>query len=172
MIAETTGAVLIAAKIFGVTAPIAIERVVATTIASGRGSLHSAGRTLGLLSVIGTAAETGADPNTGALKPGVDGGSLRSPPSAHIGMRSPITLAKSGFGQTAVVFRVTPSCARPSAGGAHWKIERTARKTYRTRDQAKADVFDYIERFYNPTRRHSTLGHLSPMDFEKRPQLA
>lgn len=47
------------------------------------------------------------------------------------------------------------------------KTERTARKTYRTRDQAKADVFDYIERFYNPTRRHSTLGYLSPMDFEK-----
>jgi putative transposase len=48
------------------------------------------------------------------------------------------------------------------------KTERTASKTYRTRDQAKADVFDYIERFYNPTRRHSTLGYLSPMEFEKR----
>ena len=46
--------------------------------------------------------------------------------------------------------------------------ERVARKTYRTRDQARADVFDYIERFYNPTRRHSTLGYLSPMDFEKK----
>src|SRR6185503_6587170 len=32
------------------------------------------------------------------------------------------------------------------------KIERTERKTYRTRGQAKADVFDYIERFYNPRR--------------------
>ena len=32
------------------------------------------------------------------------------------------------------------------------KTERTARKTYRTRDQAKADVFDYIECFYNPRR--------------------
>ena len=53
-----------------------------------------------------------------------------------------------------------------------FKTERTARKTYRSRDQAKADVFDYIERFYNPTRRHSTLGYLSPMDFEKRAQLA
>jgi transposase InsO family protein len=38
------------------------------------------------------------------------------------------------------------------------KTERTARRTYRTRDEAKADVFDYIERFYNPKRRHSTLG--------------
>ena len=36
------------------------------------------------------------------------------------------------------------------------KTERTARKLYRTRDEAKADVFDYIERFYNPRRRHST----------------
>jgi putative transposase len=52
------------------------------------------------------------------------------------------------------------------------KTERTARKTYRTRDQAKADVFDYIERFYNPKRRHSTLGYLSPMEFEKQMFLA
>src|SRR6188768_2552203 len=44
------------------------------------------------------------------------------------------------------------------------KTERTARKVYRTRDAARADVFDYIERFYNPRRRHSTLGYLSPMD--------
>jgi putative transposase len=48
------------------------------------------------------------------------------------------------------------------------KIERTNRKTYRTRDEAKPDVFDYIERFYNPRRRHSTLGYLSPMEFEKQ----
>ena len=52
------------------------------------------------------------------------------------------------------------------------KTERVARKTYRTRDQARADVFDYIERFYNPTRRHSTLGYLSPMDFEKQAHVA
>ena len=52
------------------------------------------------------------------------------------------------------------------------KTERIARKTYRTRNQARADVFDYIERFYNPTRRHSTLGYLSPMDFEKLANVA
>ena len=46
------------------------------------------------------------------------------------------------------------------------KTERVGRKIYQTRDQAKADVFDYIERFYNPNRRHSTLGYLSPIDFE------
>ena len=38
--------------------------------------------------------------------------------------------------------------------------------------QARADVFDYIERFYNPTRRHSTLGYLSPIDFERQANVA
>lgn len=52
------------------------------------------------------------------------------------------------------------------------KTERTARKVYRTRDQARADVFDYIERFYNPRRRHSTIGYLSPMEFERIKALA
>ena len=43
---------------------------------------------------------------------------------------------------------------------------------YRSRDEAKADVFDYIERFYNPKRRHSTIGYLSPMEFERQVRLA
>ena len=38
------------------------------------------------------------------------------------------------------------------------KTERPAAKMYHTRAQAKADVFDYIECFYNPRRQHSTLG--------------
>ena len=42
------------------------------------------------------------------------------------------------------------------------KTERTARKMYRTRDQARAEMFDYIGRFNNPRRRHSTIGYLSP----------
>jgi putative transposase len=52
------------------------------------------------------------------------------------------------------------------------KTERTDRKTYRTRDEARSDVFDYIERFYNPKRRHSTLGYLSPIEFEMKTELA
>ena len=47
-----------------------------------------------------------------------------------------------------------------------------ARKIYRTRDQARADVFDYIERFYNPRRRHSTIGYMSPMEFEEKVTVA
>ena len=39
-------------------------------------------------------------------------------------------------------------------------------------DAVVADVFDYIERFYNPKRRHSTLGYLSPIAFERKAGLA
>ena len=46
------------------------------------------------------------------------------------------------------------------------KTERTARKTYRTREDAKADVFNYVECFYNAKRRHSTIGYMSPVEFE------
>ena len=52
------------------------------------------------------------------------------------------------------------------------KTERTACKVYRTRNEARADVFDYIERFYNAVRRHSTIGYISPVEFEKKVGLA
>jgi putative transposase len=52
------------------------------------------------------------------------------------------------------------------------KTERIGKKVYRSRDQARADVFDYIERFYNPIRRHSTIGYLSPVEFERKVGLA
>ena len=51
------------------------------------------------------------------------------------------------------------------------KTERCARTVYRTREQARADVFDYIERFYNPLRKHSKLNYLSPVQFEERQRL-
>jgi len=47
------------------------------------------------------------------------------------------------------------------------KTERFSRKVYRTREEARSDVFDYIERFYNPVRKHSKLDLLSPIDFEQ-----
>jgi putative transposase len=52
------------------------------------------------------------------------------------------------------------------------KTERISGRTYRTRNEAKADVFDYIERFYNQRRRHSTLGYKSPVEFENHMMLA
>jgi putative transposase len=48
------------------------------------------------------------------------------------------------------------------------KRERVNRTRYRTRDEARADVFDYIEVFYNRRRRHGYLGNISPVDFEMR----
>ncbi len=48
------------------------------------------------------------------------------------------------------------------------KTEQIGRKAYRTRNHAKADVFDYIERFYNPTRRHLNLPRLSGEAFVQR----
>jgi putative transposase len=52
------------------------------------------------------------------------------------------------------------------------KKERIRKQIYRTRDLAKADVFDYIEMFYNPTRRHSHLGGVSPEAFERASKTA
>ena len=48
------------------------------------------------------------------------------------------------------------------------KSERLNRRTYRSRDDVRADVFSYIEQFYNPRRRHSTLGYVSPMEYKKQ----
>jgi putative transposase len=52
------------------------------------------------------------------------------------------------------------------------KIERWHWSQYDTRDKARANIFDYIERFYNLTRRHSSLGNHSPIDFERMQPVA
>jgi transposase InsO family protein len=46
------------------------------------------------------------------------------------------------------------------------KIEQVHHRDYQTRDEARRDIFEYIEIFYNRQRRHSTLGYLSPVQFE------
>lgn len=50
------------------------------------------------------------------------------------------------------------------------KTEHTARRC-RSRKQAHADLLDYIERFYDPTRRHSTLGNVSPFERAQKAQV-
>ena len=47
------------------------------------------------------------------------------------------------------------------------KKERIKKRIYKTRDLARADIFDYIEMFYNQSRRHSHLGGVSPEAFER-----
>ena len=48
------------------------------------------------------------------------------------------------------------------------KRERVRRRTYSSRAEARQDVFDYIEMFYNPRRKHTKNGMLSPVDFERQ----
>lgn len=58
-------------------------------------------------------------------------------------------------------------------GKFHWstlplKTEHVDFEHYQTREQAKANFFDYIEIFYNNQRKHSYLNYLSLVEFEKR----
>lgn len=48
------------------------------------------------------------------------------------------------------------------------KTERIKRKIYKTRREARSEIFNYIEFFYNPTRRHGYNNGISPMEFEKQ----
>ena len=48
------------------------------------------------------------------------------------------------------------------------KRERIRRGTYRTREEARQDAFDYMEMFYNPKRKHARNGMLSPVEFERQ----
>jgi len=48
------------------------------------------------------------------------------------------------------------------------KREKIRRQTYSTRDAARRDVFEYIEMFYNPRRKHTNNGMLSPVEFERQ----
>ena len=48
------------------------------------------------------------------------------------------------------------------------KKECVHRHRFKTRDEARFEIFGYIEGFYNPHRRHSSLGNLSPAEFERR----
>ena len=46
------------------------------------------------------------------------------------------------------------------------KKEKIRKKIYKTRDEARREIFEYIEIFYNRKRRHKHLGNVSPVDFE------
>ena len=48
------------------------------------------------------------------------------------------------------------------------KVELAHAANWATRRQARSDVFEYIEQFYNGQRRHSALDYLSPLTFERR----
>lgn len=48
------------------------------------------------------------------------------------------------------------------------KVELVYGNTFKTREQAKSAIFEYIECFYNPIRKHSTLGYCAPIQFEQK----
>ena len=48
------------------------------------------------------------------------------------------------------------------------KKERINRRIYPTRAAATSDLFDHIEKFYNPIRRHDSAGGVSQVEFERR----
>jgi putative transposase len=48
------------------------------------------------------------------------------------------------------------------------KRERIRQRLYKTRDDVRSDVFDYIEFFYNPKRKQARNGMLSPVDFDRQ----
>ncbi len=52
------------------------------------------------------------------------------------------------------------------------KRERTSKRYYLTRQEARDDIIDYIEMFYNSWRKHSYLGYVSPNEYEKIAQAA
>ena len=81
---------------------------------------------------------------------------------------------RNGAIQAQNPFSVTASCdpATDQCGTTPVKQSYTRVQAGLTLGGAKADVFDYIECFYNPKRRHSTIGYLSPVEFEMQAGLA
>ena len=56
----------------------------------------------------------------------------------------------------------------PNDGSSYTNKKRvTQRKIYSTRDDAKTEIFNFIEMFYNPIKRHSHTGGVSPAQFEE-----
>ena len=48
------------------------------------------------------------------------------------------------------------------------KVELIYAENYRSVDEARAGIFEYIELFYNRARRHSAIGYMSPNDYERK----
>lgn len=66
---------------------------------------------------------------------------------------------------------LTPRCRAISVAESFFgslKMERVFFSNYSTREEAKRDIVDYIEMFYNSKRRHSYLGYVSPREYEKK----
>ena len=88
-----------------------------------------------------------------------------------------IQYASEAYRRALATANITPSMSRkgdcrdnaPMESFFHTlKTERVHHREYTTRDEARRDLFGYIEGFYNSHRLHSALGYLSPADYERR----
>ena len=104
-------------------------------------------------------------------------GTQRPPPGLIHHSDCGIQYAAEAYRQTLATSGITPSMSRkgncwdnaPMESFFHTlKTERVHHRVYATRDQARRDLFQYIEGFYNPRRLHSALGYLSPEEMERR----
>jgi putative transposase len=98
----------------------------------------------------------------------------------HRVLRRPLESAQYvslGFGQAArdagiAVSMGSKGCAYDNAVAesffATLKKELVHRRSWPTRRELIGEVFEYVEAFYNRARRHSTLGYLTPLEFENR----
>jgi len=73
--------------------------------------------------------------------------------------------AGRGNGPRAIRYRAS---ARPYAESffGTLQVELLDRRSWKTRHELALAIFEYLEAFYNPVRRHSSLGYLSPVEFE------
>ena len=55
-----------------------------------------------------------------------------------------------------------------AAHAEHLECELIDRRRFRSHSEARIAVFQFIEGFYNPSRRHSALGYLSPVEYERK----
>ena len=70
------------------------------------------------------------------------------------------------FWEARAILVQPPSCAVVESFFKSLKAERVKHRRYRTREAARADVGDYIERFYNRRRLHPYLDYVSPVEYE------
>jgi transposase InsO family protein len=88
-----------------------------------------------------------------------------------------VQYAAGDFRQMLSDWSITPSMSRKGncydnavseSFFATFKVELVYQRHYRTRAEAEADIFEYIEVFYNRVRLHSTVGYVSPAEFEQK----
>ena len=104
---------------------------------------------------------------------------MRRPPPAGLIHHSDrgSQYASGDYQKLLKIHRITPSMSRKgdcwdNAVGESFvhtlKVEKVNRCRFMTREKAKPEIFEYVEMYYNRKRAHSSLGYMSPFEFEKR----